>query len=80
MPILECPDCQAKREFSEQHIKVVMPTTEGRCVTCYDKFCGWMNDVWKKMTEDERKESDKIPNIKKVTEFLKEIEQKYGEV
>jgi hypothetical protein len=77
MPILECPDCHAKREFSAKHIRIVMPTTEGRCVPCHDSWCGWMNDLWKKMTEDERKELDEIPDMKKVTEFLKEIERKY---
>jgi hypothetical protein len=36
-----------------------------------------MNDLYDKMSEDERKDLDKIPlpNVKKVTEFFKEIER-----
>ena len=77
MQTIECPDCHFKREHTDEWVVHVMPTTEGRCVTCYDKFCGWMNDLYCKMSEDERRDLDKIslPNIKKVTEFFKEFER-----
>ena len=72
-----CPDCEEKRYVSVDLVKSVFPHTGGRCVTCYDKFCGWQYDLLEQMTDEQKQALDRIPlpNAKRVTKFFKKIER-----